>query len=109
MTQLRICLDFDGTLHDPTNRKAGYKMGQPVEGAVEACWQLAGDGHLLMVHTARAQIDEYVQHVVDWLTYFKFPVMPVVVFKPIADVYVDDKALRFTYWDYALEELARRA
>jgi hypothetical protein len=104
-----VCLDFDGVLHDPQNREPGYKMGKPVHGAMEACWGLVADGHVVIVHTARVGAIDHVQHVADWLTYFGFPVLPITVHKPIADVYVDDKALRFVDWHScggALERMA---
>jgi len=90
-----ICFDFDGTLHDPDNREAGYRMGKPFVGAVELCTVLAAQGHQLLVHSCRATQDHHRGHVYDWLRYFKFPNMLVCVQKPKADVYVDNKALRF--------------
>lgn len=104
---MRVCLDFDGVLHDPQNREPGYKMGKPVHGAMEACWSLVADGHVLSVHTARTQSGAHVGHVIDWLNYFGFPVMLVTVAKPVADVYVDDKALRFVDWVAASSALER--
>jgi hypothetical protein len=73
-------------------------MGQPVHGAREAVWGLLGAGHYVVVHTARVGEFAHIQHVADWLAYFKFPVLPLTVHKPLCDVYVDDKALRFVDW-----------
>jgi hypothetical protein len=84
-------------------------MGKPVHGALESVWSLVADGHVVIVHTARTQTSMHTQHVVDWLAYFGFPVLPVSVFKPVADCYVDDKALRFVDWHQASDALDRLA
>lgn len=102
---MRICLDFDGVLHQPGSAPPGHKMGVPVSGAVSACWAFQRAGDIVIVHTARAQREEDAAHVQRWLAYFDFPVMPVVVAKPLADVYLDDRAVRFVAWPEAMAEL----
>lgn len=97
-----ICLDFDGTIHDPDNREPGYRMGKPVEGALEAVQYLLSQGHTLMIHSARVQSHPQRTHVNQWLDYFGFPKeLECVVEKPLADIYVDDKGYRFTTWPLA--------
>lgn len=104
---MRVCLDFDGVLHNPHDREPGHRMGKPVHGAAEACWSLSAQGHELVVHTARTSEERHVGHVADWLLYFHFPPMAISVCKPQADVYLDDKALRFVDWLSASDALAR--
>lgn len=90
-----ICLDFDGVLHDPTNRDEGFRMGKPVEGALHAVEKLLRAGHTLVIHSCRARYASDRDHVQAWLAYFHFPPIHVVYTKPPADVYIDDRAVRF--------------
>lgn len=96
-----IAVDFDGVIHQ---RSGTYgKMGEPVEGARDALIRLRKQGHTLIVHTVRGDSPD---HVAQWLDKYKFPVMLVTRQKPVADVYLDDKALHFDNWRHVLEMLA---
>jgi histidinol phosphatase-like enzyme len=103
----RICLDFDGVLHNPSDRVQGYKMGQPVAGALDAVRALVAAGHSIVIHTARVQQDGDTEHVWKWLRYFGFEryIDAIQRTKPLADVYVDDKGLHFDNWISALPHL----
>ena len=101
-----LAVDFDRVICDPETRLPGYKMGQPVEGALEALRALQSDGWRIVVHTVRAAGDDEGGHVRDWLDYFGFPWHDVTAVKPAADVYLDDRAVRFTTWEAALEVLS---
>lgn len=83
-------------------------MGPPIMGAHEAVWRLVRQGHECSVHTCRAKQDFQRKHVEDWLAYFDFPPLAVHVYKPDADVYLDDKGLRFLDWKHALGALSDR-
>lgn len=102
----RICLDFDGVLHNPYDRTEGYRMGQPVAGALDAVRALVAHGHTLVIHSARIQTVGDAKHVYDWLDYFGFGryIDCVSLPKPLADLYVDDKGYRFSNW---IEDLTR--
>jgi 5'(3')-deoxyribonucleotidase len=99
MMSKRICLDFDGVIHNPYDRTPGYRMGQPVPGALDALRELSKT-HSIVIHTSRCQSDADFDHVYDWLRYFGFYqyVDAISLTKPLADVYVDDKGYRFTNW-----------
>ena len=97
-----VALDFDGVIHNPDDRLPSYRMGRPVEGAVDAVAELIGQGHTVVVHTVRNDADG---HVSKWLRYFGIRHHGVTNIKPNADVFVDDKAIRFTDWPNALETL----
>lgn len=92
-----ICLDFDGVLHDAANPVPGRRMGLPLPGALDAVKFLARR-HTLLIYTARVHAPDRAQHILDWLTYYGFPQIGVRAFKPVADLYVDDKGFRFTGW-----------
>ena len=95
---MRIAIDFDGTIHDPLNRRKGYKMGQPVDGAIEAVRQLSSRGHWIIIHPTWATTEKQRQAIVDWLTYFNVPYDDITSTKPEADLYVDNNGYRFENW-----------
>jgi hypothetical protein len=67
-------------------------MGKPFPGAVDTLWLLKERGHTIIIHTYQGDRP----HVLDWLHYFRVPFDFVTNVKPDADVFVDDRALRFT-------------
>jgi hypothetical protein len=99
---LTICLDFDGVLHDAAHPLPHRRMGPPLPGALAAIEELQRQGHSLTVHTARVRTEEQLRHVEDWLAYFGFRNVPVFLLKPMADVYLDDKAMRHVEWEQSL-------
>lgn len=116
--QFVISCDFDHTIHNPEDRAPGYRMGRPFPGARETLTRLHDLGAKIVIHTCRArsahgQPDpdhaEYVGeggHVEEWLRYFEIPFDEVTALKPIADCYLDDKALPFEgNWANAEREL----
>jgi hypothetical protein len=92
MKQLVVCVDFDGTLHDPYNVQPGQRMGVPIAGAHAAIHTLRHNGYRVVVCTARPDV----AHVWAWLRYFNFQVDDVTHEKPLAHVYIDDRGFRFT-------------
>lgn len=101
-----LAIDFDGTLHDPTRRVGNYKMGITIPGAATAMKMLKDKGHTLIIHTIHAKNPQEVQAVEDWLKYFKIPYDKITSLKPEADMYIDDKALKFVDWGEVLKEVA---
>lgn len=90
-----LAIDFDDVLCDSRNVKQGFKMGEPVDGAIDAMRLLKSKGHLLVIHTVRGNRPE---HVEKWLDHFGIPYDEVTDLKPSADLYIDDKGLRFETW-----------
>ncbi|HXJ69387.1 MAG TPA: hypothetical protein VNM39_10810 [Verrucomicrobiae bacterium] len=79
-----IALDFDGVLSD--------RAGQPMQGALDYVRRLTRAGHEVFVHSARANYPGGVQYIRDWLLVHEFPFLTIEP-KPLADVYVDDRAV----------------
>lgn len=77
-------------------------MGEPIEGAREAMSQLDREGHRLIIHTVRGDKPE---HVIDWLHFFQIPFDEVTRVKPAADLYLDDRAVRFETWEKFMQDL----
>jgi hypothetical protein len=96
---MHICLDFDGVLHRYSRGwQGGVIYDDPVEDSVAACLALAEWGFKLTVCTARDDVDA----VRVWLAEMGFPEMTVTNKKPPADLYLDDRALKFEGWTEAL-------
>jgi len=102
---LRIAVDFDGVIHDPFNKKKGYKLGQPIEGAREALKQLREEGAVIVIHSVWADTQQKCQAMAEWCRYFDIPYDFVTNIKPEVDCYVDDKGYRFTDWSGTLDYL----
>lgn len=96
---MNICLDFDGVLHDTSTVPAGRRLGQPLEGARDACWDLVHAGHKLWVCTSRQHNLTDTEWLQDWLRFWDFPFIRVVALKPRCDLYLDDRGWRFTTWE----------
>lgn len=104
--KLTLAIDFDGVLHNPLDREPGYTMGKPIMGAVASMKALHQQGHTLVVHTTRGPVTEMgpdgKNHVCAWMRYFEIPFKSLTCIKPNADVYLDDRAVRFVNWNHAL-------
>lgn len=104
---LRIAIDFDDTIHNPHDRLKGYKMGQPIKGAVEAIRQLRTMGHHIIIFPTWADTELKRQAIIDWLTYFGIQFDDVTSTKPEADVYLDDRGVHFTDWESAMRDITK--
>lgn len=91
--QKALCIDFDGTLHAYTSGWQGDDIVSdlPVEGAVQACHDLAEAGWKLYVLSSRTNLEP----VAAWLQEHNFPPMTLTRVKPICIAYIDDRAVRF--------------
>lgn len=109
-----VAIDFDHTIHNPEDRDYGYRMGKPFPGAREALEQFRSIGARIVIHTCRARPTEVIdgklwedgtEHVADWLNYFDIPFDEITSVKPVADAYLDDKAVAFDGdWEQAAME-----
>lgn len=95
---MKIAIDFDGVIHDYMNPKAGRRMGEPIVGAKEALTKMRADGHEIIIFTVRAKNDADTKVVHDWMIYYSIPFDTITNIKQACDVYIDDKAIRFTSW-----------
>jgi hypothetical protein len=96
---------MDGVLHDVNNKKPGYKLGVPIEGAPEAMRQLKSEGAIITIHSVWADTEQKCQAISKWCRYFDIPYDFITNQKPLADAYLDDKAVRFYDWEQALNVL----
>ncbi|MEW6252121.1 MAG: hypothetical protein AB1716_15895 [Planctomycetota bacterium] len=97
-----VMVDLDGvlcteeTFHD-------RPLAEPITGAREALQKLRAAGYIVIVYTARSW-SEYrlTQH---WLAEHGFEYDGLHMGKPVADVWIDDRAVRFESWTQTLSHL----
>lgn len=106
---MKIAVDFDNVLYDYDGRWRGGELPlSPVAGAAEAMRLLAAAGDTLIIFSTRGWLKRHRERMAAWLDAHDIPYHNIARTKPNADVYLDDKALRFTSWPEALTALARR-
>lgn len=99
MSHLTVALDYDGTLVDKTQHW--------LPGAEQALRAILTRGHRVIIHSSRANSETGVKQIEARLGPLAQRVM--IKPKPEADVYLDNKAVRFTNWSDALTHLRHLA
>lgn len=91
-----VAVDWDDTLVDA-------KTQEWLPGAQAALESLLAQFKTVIIHTCRANWPEGLSSIEAKLAPFRHDIR--IVGKPLADVYVDDRAVRFTGWPATLAEL----
>ncbi len=101
--RLRICVDLDNTLVTSPIQDWDYSTVQPIPKMIDLVQKWKAKGHTIIIHTARrmqthkhnvgAAIADCAKVTLDTLDKYKIPYDELLFGKPIADVYIDDKAL----------------
>ena len=110
---MRIIIDFDNTIAKAHNYPG---MGQPMHGVREALEALREAGHTIAIHSCRMSEDVYDSahkrnaqrlSIAAYLLRHSIPYDEIINYsKPVGDVYIDDKALRFEgNWDDMVDEV----
>jgi len=108
--QTTICVDLDGVIYEYDVWKGSYHFGNVMDGAKECLEELREDGWRIIIYTTRGlesvvkgQLDED-NIPFDYINYN--PDQPKTASdKPIADIYLDDRAIRFDNWDEAIVKI----
>ena len=105
-----VAIDFDGVIHDNSSGGYGKPTGQPMTGAIHALATMAEAGLSLCIHSARAVDEASVRAIKEWLRAYGAPHGIDVPYgpKPMATIYLDDRAVTFDSWSQALPDLADR-
>lgn len=117
---MRVAIDLDGTLCTLRQPGQSYADVEPLPGAADRLRQLRGAGHTVIILTARhmatceGNVGRVMQRVgkitLDWLERHGFEYDEIHFGKPNAEVYIDDRAVRFHTWsDLTVERLAAEA
>ena len=103
----QIAIDFDGVIHK--NSKGffdGTVYDTPIEGSLDAIKKISTKFHIV-IFTAKASKDRPLingktgkEHVIEWLKENGFYpyIKDVVIEKPRAILYIDDKGYKFNNW-----------
>ncbi len=78
-------------------------LAEPIEGAREALQKLRAAGYIVVIYTARGWGEYRVAK--HWLDQHGFEYDGLQMGKPVADLWIDDRAIRFTNWKDALAQL----
>lgn len=117
---MRIVIDLDGTICPIKKPGQTYSDLKPLPGAVERIRELRAAGHYIIIQTARnmatrqSNLGQVMKHVgkvtLDWLERYDVEYDELYFGKPNAEVYIDDRAIRFEGWEMITDErLAREA
>lgn len=117
---MRIVIDLDGTICHVKKQDQHYADLEPVPGAAARIRELRGAGHYVIIFTARhmaaceSNLGEVMRRIgkttLDWLEKHAIEYDEIYFGKPNAEVYIDDRAWRFSSWAEVTEDaLARTA
>jgi capsule biosynthesis phosphatase len=100
---MRICFDLDNTLVTYPTIPGDYSTVKPIERMIQLVRKLHEEGHTIIIHTARrmathkhnvgAVIRDIGRQTLDTLVDFAIPYDELIFGKPIADMYIDDRAV----------------
>lgn len=97
-----IMVDLDGVICTEESF-FDRPLSEPIAGARVALRKLRAAGHTVVIYTGRGW-GEY-RGTKRWLDEHGFEYDGLHMGKPIADVWIDDRAIRFTSWPEALKQL----
>jgi histidinol phosphatase-like enzyme len=108
-----IAIDLDGVIFKYDGWKGLFDWGDPVEGALGALDMLKRAGWTIIIFTTRTNPEtnpgystrQLSQLVADKLDEYGIPWDEISLYKPLADVYLDDRAMKFDGWAKALKNI----
>jgi capsule biosynthesis phosphatase len=100
---MRICFDLDNTLVTYPVVPGDYRTVKPIHRMIELARKMKAEGHTIIIHTARrmmththnvgAVLRDIGAITFQTLTDFDIPCDEILFGKPIADIYIDDRAV----------------
>lgn len=101
--RMRVCFDLDNTLVTYPTVSGDYRTVKPITKMIEHAQKLKSEGHTIIIYTARrmethrnnvgAVIRDIGKITIDTLDRFEIPYDELLFGKPIADMYIDDRAV----------------
>lgn len=103
---MQLIIDMDGTIC--TEEKTySRSMASPLPGAVEKINKLFEEGHTIIIYTARTWMEfEMTTH---WLQTHGVKYHQLMMGKPIGDMWIDDRANKFTDWETSYQQVQEKA
>jgi capsule biosynthesis phosphatase len=115
---MRIAIDLDGTICSIKDSDQSYNDVQPLPGAAEKIRQLRAAGHYIVIQTARnmatcdGNLGKVIKNVglttMAWLAKHGIEYDELYFGKPNAELYIDDRGIRFVSWEDITPELIAR-
>jgi capsule biosynthesis phosphatase len=115
---MRIAVDLDGVICPVKAPEESYQTLEPLPGAVERIRELRSAGHYIIITTARnmatceSNLGKVVKNVgkltLDWLERHRVEYDEIYFGKPHAEIYIDDRAIRFSAWRDISNDLLQR-
>lgn len=115
---MRIAVDLDGTICPIKQSNESYADLKPLPGAVERLRELRATGHYIIILTARnmatceSNLGKVLKNVgkitLDWLERHDVPYDEIYFGKPNAEIYIDDRGLRFSSWACITDEFLKQ-
>lgn len=105
---MRLIIDLDGTICTE-EKTSSRSLAKPFKKAAASINKLYKQGHTIIIYSARSW-QEY-EMTVKWLQVHCIKYDQLILGKPIGDIWIDDRSLRFNGWDKAIKrinELNRR-
>lgn len=100
---MRVCFDLDNTLVTYPQIPNDYSTVKPIENTIQFLKKLKHEGHTIIIYTARRMlthsgnvgkvVKDIGKQTFDTLEKFDIPYDELVFGKPIADMYIDDRAI----------------
>ena len=96
-TPLRICFDLDNTLVTYPTVPGDYSSVKPIPEMIKLLKKLTNEGHEIIIHTTRSVKTTYRKDIafvtIQTLERFNIPYDELIFGKPMADIYVNDRAM----------------
>lgn len=103
LPKMRVCFDLDNTLVSYPSIPNDYSTVKPITNMIELLKKMKNDGHIIIIHTARrmkthnnnigAVIADIGKITFETLDKFQIPYDEIIFGKPLADIYIDDRAI----------------
>jgi capsule biosynthesis phosphatase len=113
-----IAIDLDGVICRLKRPDESYANLEPVPGAIDRLGELRRNGHYIIITTARnmatceSNLGKVMKNVgkltLEWLERNGVEYDEIYFGKPNAEVYIDDRAIRFSAWNEMTDDLLAR-
>jgi hypothetical protein len=105
---IKIALDFDGVIHSATTAFKDIDIieDEPVKGAKEAIKEIKKAGFEVVIFSSRTKTEKGRKAILNWLRENEIEVDKIPEHKPVANIYLDDRAIQFNGdWKQSLKDL----
>ncbi len=96
-----IAIDMDGVVCKE-ERTFDRPLADPIPGAIDSVNAIHGAGHTVIIWTARGW--EQYRTTEDWLRRHGISYDVLLMGKPIVDLFIDDRAVRFDAWPLNIDQ-----